>query len=104
MDPKGEKIPVAKQPLETALLLTFLGCSSIALTQWSVNPIETVNIATSMLKNINEDVYFSACANKYKVNINSKIFLLNIVKINNLLNFSKNKFFDLFLIQIYLNL
>jgi len=67
LDVDGQKVPIADQPLKTSILLTLLGCTNIAINQWSIKPEEYIKALKSMLQEFNKEIYFSAILNNYKV-------------------------------------
>lgn len=67
LDPLGERTPLNEALVNSAALLSLLGVSSIAATQWSVEPQQTPAMVESLLLGINEEIYLAAALNKFKV-------------------------------------
>ncbi|EAR90704.2 hypothetical protein TTHERM_00705200 (macronuclear) [Tetrahymena thermophila SB210] len=66
LDPEGEKTPLHESLINSSALLTILGISSIASTQWAVEPNLIPQMVDSFLNQLNDEIYISATLSKFK--------------------------------------
>ncbi|KAL4435549.1 hypothetical protein ABPG74_020325 [Tetrahymena malaccensis] len=66
LDPEGEKTPLHESLINSSALLTILGISSIASTQWAVEPNLIPQMVDSFLNQLNDEIYISSTLSKFK--------------------------------------